>query len=83
MTTTVKIHHSDKMGSNYFPKKPKQQNYAGGDDRNHYHKFNGWRDCEDPYCFSHLDLKIKKSAYYIKPDDYDQVWEKRRMDGLG
>src|SRR5947207_7117560 len=70
-------HRSDKEGSGWYPKKPRQHKHQVDDDRNPMHSHVGWRNCIDDYCITHLDKKELELWDYTKPVNFEQVWKQR------
>src|SRR5438477_46413 len=70
-------HRSDKEGSGWYPKKPRQHKHQVDDDRNPMHPHVGWRNCIDDYCITHLDKKELELWDYAKPVNFEQVWKQR------
>ena len=70
-------HRSDKEGSGWYPKKPRQHKHQVDDDRNPMHPHVGWRNCIDDYCITHLDKKELELWDYTKPVNFEQVWKQQ------
>src|SRR6266480_501852 len=70
-------HRSDKEGSGWYPKKPRQHKHLVSDDQNLMHPHVGWRNCFDDYCITHLDKKELELWDYTKPVNFEQVWKQR------
>ena len=46
------------------------------DDCHPQHAQVGWRNCQDPYCITHLTKKMSELSF-AKPDNYDETLERR------